>query len=98
MRQESPAPAATTEAETRNKPASYSLAGLRSCASCDQDRDDEEDKKASEPAGLVAAEVEQHEPDQQGDRHSRSPLGAECSDAAAPAHARCVGTGQPISG
>jgi hypothetical protein len=48
----------------RNEPASFWLAGSRSCASYDQDGDEEEEK-ASERAGLVAAEVEQRELDPQ---------------------------------
>src|SRR5207248_9033753 len=61
----------------RNEPRQlFHWRGSRSCASCDQDGDDEEGKKATEPAGLAAAEVQQHEPDQKGDTHSRSPSGA----------------------
>src|SRR5437763_7290813 len=65
-----------TDTKTQRAPPATRWRGSRSCTSCNQDGDDEEDKKASEPAGLIAAEVEQHEPDQQGDRHSRSPSGA----------------------
>ena len=50
--------------QNATSPASYSnWRGSHSCTSCNQDGDDEEDKKASEPARLVAAEVEQDEPD-----------------------------------
>src|ERR1051325_4652267 len=64
---------AACDTKTQRAPPALRGRGSRSCASCDQDGDDEEDEKASEWARLVAAEIEQGEPDQQRDSHSRSP-------------------------
>src|SRR6202035_5809217 len=45
------------------------------------DADDEEDEEARESAGLAAEEVQQHQPGEDGEAHSRSPSGAGCSGA-----------------
>ena len=85
--------------QNATSPASYSTwRGSRSCASCDQDRDDEEDEKASERARLVATEVEQQEPDQQRDRHSRSPSGAGLLQCRSPGACAMRRDWAPISG
>jgi hypothetical protein len=47
--------------------------GSCSSASCEEDADEEEDEEAREPAGLAAKEVQQHQPGEDGEAHSRSP-------------------------
>jgi hypothetical protein len=61
--------------------------GSCSSASCDQDADDEEDDEAREPAGLVAEQVQQDQPGEDGEAYSRSPSGAE----------RCAASSLPTS-
>src|SRR5580704_13078753 len=49
-------------AGTQRAPPAICRRGSRSSASCNQDADDEEDEKASKPAGLAAEEVQQQQP------------------------------------
>src|ERR1700732_5032070 len=53
-----------------------------------ENAEDQEAEQAPKQAGLAAAEVEQQQPDQKGDTHSRSPLGAGCSGASSAPTAR----------
>ena len=71
----------SSQTKTQRAPPAICRRGSCSSASSKEDADEEEDEEASEPAGLAAEQVEQHQPDQECEAHSRSPSGAEGSGA-----------------